>query len=73
VLRGREEWTPEAIVTAMRAGEEKHVALDVPIPVHILYMTAWVDAGGGLHFQKDIYGYDAAQSRSRAAGARASD
>jgi murein L,D-transpeptidase YcbB/YkuD len=73
VLRGRPEWTPEAIVAAMRAGDERHVALDAPIPVHIVYLTAWVDAGGGLHFQKDIYGYDAAQGHPRASGARASD
>ena len=60
-------------VTAMRAGDERHVKLEAPIPVHIVYMTAWVDAGGGLHFQNDIYGYDAAQASPRAAGARASD
>ena len=72
VLRGRPEWTPEAIVTAMRAGDERHVKLEAPIPVHIVYLTAWVDAGGGLHFQKDIYGYDAAQANPRATGARAS-
>jgi L,D-transpeptidase YcbB len=65
VLRGRSEWTPEAIVAAMRAGDERHVKLEAPIPVHIVYMTAWVDAGGGLHFQNDIYGYDARQANAR--------
>lgn len=45
----------------MRSGSERHVALRTPIPVHIVYMTAWVDPNGGLHFQNDVYGYDRAQ------------
>ena len=61
VLRDQPEWTPDAIRTAMRAGNERHVKLSQPIPVHIIYMTAWVDDKGGLHFQDDIYGYDARQ------------
>ncbi len=72
VLRDRPEWTPEAILTAMRAGEEQHVKLNAPIPVHIVYFTASVDASGGLHFQRDVYGYDAVQARPRS-GSRASD
>jgi murein L,D-transpeptidase YcbB/YkuD len=72
VLRDRPEWTPEAIFTAMRAGEEQHVKLNAPIPVHIVYVTAWVDASGGMHFLRDVYGYDAVQARARSAS-RASD
>ena len=63
VLRDQPEWTSDAIRTAMRAGEERHVKLGDKIPVHIVYMTAWVDEQGGLHFADDVYGYDARQSR----------
>jgi murein L,D-transpeptidase YcbB/YkuD len=70
VLRDQPEWTADAILAAMRAGEEKHVALKAPIPVHIVYFTAWVDAAGGLHFQPDVYGYDARQASRRGAGSR---
>jgi len=63
VLRDRPEWTAEHISTAMNAGVEKYVQLDNTIPVHIVYFTAWVDEGGGLHFLPDIYGYDARQSK----------
>jgi murein L,D-transpeptidase YcbB/YkuD len=63
VLRDQPEWTADAIRTAMRSGNERHVKLSQPIPVHIIYMTAWVDDGGGLHFQDDVYGYDARQAR----------
>ena len=30
--------------------------------MHIVYFTAWVDENGGLHFQPDVYGYDAKHS-----------
>ena len=59
VLRGDPKWDDESIREAMSAGVEKHVRLREPIPVHLVYFTAWVDETGGLHFQPDIYGYDA--------------
>jgi murein L,D-transpeptidase YcbB/YkuD len=62
VLRHQPEWTPAAIHAAMRAGHERHVKLTAPIPVHIVYMTAWVDDLGSLHLEDDVYGYDARQS-----------
>ena len=58
VLRGYSEWDEAHILEAMHAGVEKQVKLTQPIPVHIVYFTAWVDDAGGLHFQPDIYGYD---------------
>lgn len=61
VLRDQTMWTPDRIERVMHAGDEKHVALDEPLPVHVLYFTAWVDDGGMVHFEKDIYGYDARQ------------
>jgi murein L,D-transpeptidase YcbB/YkuD len=65
VLRDQSEWTDDAIHAAMRSGNERHVKLTEPIPVHIVYMTAWVDEQGGPHFEEDVYGYDARQSRAR--------
>jgi murein L,D-transpeptidase YcbB/YkuD len=61
VLRDVPEWTPEAITAAMESGQEKAVKLKAPIPVYIVYMTAWVH-DGGVRFLKDIYGHDAGQA-----------
>lgn len=58
VLRDQSEWTPERIGSAMHAGQENHVSLKKPLPVYILYFTAWVDDSGMLHTEKDVYGYD---------------
>jgi len=61
VLREQPEWTPDAIAAAMTSGQEKHVKLATPIPVYIVYKTAWVH-DGGVRFLKDLYGYDADQA-----------
>ena len=58
VLRDQPEWTPEAIDAAMKSGQEHHVKLESPLPVYILYKTAWVH-DGGVRFLKDLYGHDA--------------
>ena len=61
VLRDQPEWTAESIDAAMKSGQEKHVKLKTPIPVYILYKTAWVH-DGGVRFLKDLYGHDADQA-----------
>jgi murein L,D-transpeptidase YcbB/YkuD len=63
VLRDQPAWTDDAIQTAMRSGDERHVKLSRSIPIYIVYFSAWVDARGGLHFADDVYGYDARQAR----------
>jgi murein L,D-transpeptidase YcbB/YkuD len=63
VLRGQPEWTRERIVSAMHSGSEKWVKLKEPLPVYILYMTAWVDTDGPVQFREDIYGHDQKQEK----------
>ena len=43
----------------LRTGRESRVNLVEPVPVHIIYRTAYTDARGKLNFRKDIYGRDA--------------
>ena len=40
-------------------GQETQVDLEVHIPVHLVYWTAWVDDDGGLNFRNDVYGRNA--------------
>jgi hypothetical protein len=58
VLRDDPAWDNEAIKAAMYSGEERHVKLDRPLPVHIVYFTAWPDASGAVRFYDDVYGWD---------------
>lgn len=43
----------------LATGRERYVTLARPIPVHIVYRTAWVDPDGRPQFRADIYGRDA--------------
>jgi murein L,D-transpeptidase YcbB/YkuD len=58
LLRGYPEWTRPAILAAIDKGEERTVKLPEPIPVYILYCTAWVDDAGEVCFRNDVYGRD---------------
>ena len=51
-------WTAERLRAAIDAGAQQTVLLPQPVPVHLLYWTAWVDAGGLLQFREDIYDRD---------------
>jgi len=52
-------WDEEEVRTAMRGKTPQRVSLRTPLPVHVLYWTAWVDEDGLLHFRNDIYDRDA--------------
>jgi murein L,D-transpeptidase YcbB/YkuD len=60
LLQDQEGWDAQRIEEAMAADETLRVLLDDPLPVHILYRTAWVDGEGELQFRTDIYERDAA-------------
>ncbi len=34
------------------------------VPVHLMYMTAWIDQEGNIHFNEDVYGRDAELNRA---------
>ena len=40
------------------SGATRTVRLDEPLPVHILYWTAWVDDRGRVQFRDDVYSVD---------------
>lgn len=41
--------------------EQKEIDLNDSIPIHIVYLTSWVDEDGTLQFREDIYNYDSMQ------------
>lgn len=44
----------------LATGRETVVDLDTPIPVHLVYFTAWPTEGGRIAYLSDIYGRDTA-------------
>ncbi len=51
-------WTPERIQYYLDRGEHKIVGLPKPIPVYVVYLTAWMDGSGTVQFRDDVYGRD---------------
>lgn len=58
VVEGDPVWSIERLDRASASGREITVHLARPIPVRILYRTAWVDRQGRLQLRDDVYGRD---------------
>jgi murein L,D-transpeptidase YcbB/YkuD len=56
VLRG--SWTRARIQAAFGQRTSRTVPLAEPLPIHLVYRTAWVQDDGVVHFRPDMYGYD---------------
>jgi murein L,D-transpeptidase YcbB/YkuD len=57
-LLGPQGWSGETIESVLDASETRRVPVERSVPVHVLYLTAFVDAEGAVNFRQDIYGRD---------------
>src|SRR3546814_17390278 len=64
VLAGIEGWSRERIEAAIASGERTIVTLSQPLPVHVSYLTSWVNKDGSVHFRNDVYGRAAALAKA---------
>jgi murein L,D-transpeptidase YcbB/YkuD len=51
-------WNRGRVDEVVKGGKTTYVKLVRPIPLHIVYMTAWVDEQGIANFRNDIYKRD---------------
>ncbi|MBI2254814.1 MAG: L,D-transpeptidase family protein [Proteobacteria bacterium] len=58
VLKDDPEWPASRIDDVLKTAKTTLVKLKDPLPVHITYVTAWVDEDGVMQFRKDAYSYD---------------
>jgi L,D-transpeptidase YcbB len=58
VLREFPTWTRERIDTIVAQRTEQSLLLKHPIPVHVVYCTAWKEKDGLVQFRQDYYGLD---------------
>ncbi len=56
LLQGTGLSTMDSLTAAISSQETREIAIPSPIPVYIVYMTAWVDPDGTIQFRPDIYG-----------------
>ena len=57
VLGGEKGWNRDHIDQTVASGKRTVVGLTTPLPIHITYLTAWVD-NGRANFRSDIYKQD---------------
>jgi L,D-transpeptidase YcbB len=62
LLKSDPNWSRAKIDAAVEARTNRGVPLAAPLPVHLVYDTAWVDDAGTVQFRADVYGRDKKQS-----------
>jgi murein L,D-transpeptidase YcbB/YkuD len=67
LLLSRQGWDPERLTQAVANRDRQVVTLAEPVPVYLVYWTAWAESNGDLHFRDDIYGRDETLLRAMAA------
>ena len=58
LLTDMPEWPLERRKQILEKKDTRVVALRSPVPVYLLYQTAWMDERGVIQFREDIYGRD---------------
>lgn len=51
-------WTPDSILAAWEQGMREDIKLDVQVPIHTTYITAWANRQGTVSFRDDVYQFD---------------
>jgi murein L,D-transpeptidase YcbB/YkuD len=59
LLRQDPRWTRDSLLLALDEAVDRSVPLPEPMPIHLLYWTAWADMDGTIQFRRDIHGRDA--------------
>lgn len=63
LLRDYPQWDQTSIQDTIAQRREKYITLKEKLPVYLVYLTAWADANGHVHFRNDIYGHDKALAK----------
>ncbi len=52
-------WNPQSVLQAWDQGMREDIKLDVQVPIHTTYITAWANRQGSVSFRDDVYNFDA--------------
>jgi murein L,D-transpeptidase YcbB/YkuD len=58
LLAAEPGWDAERLAAEAATGRNLQIPLSRPVPVAIVYVTAWIDPMGTLQFRPDLYGKD---------------
>jgi len=57
-LLRNQSWNQDRLEKTVDSGRHRTVVLKKPIPVHLVYFTAWMGPSGSVNFREDIYDQD---------------
>jgi murein L,D-transpeptidase YcbB/YkuD len=57
-LLAGQNWDKDRLSQAVADSRRQVIILEDPVPVYLVYRTAWAATDGEIHFAEDIYGYD---------------
>ena len=60
LLRDNGGWDVSTVEAMFNSGETLEVPLQVQVPIHTTYITAWANRQGTVSFRDDVYAFDAA-------------
>ncbi|WP_185113948.1 L,D-transpeptidase family protein [Fulvivirga imtechensis] len=52
------DWDKEKVLKRIKEEKTSTAVLRHQMPVHIVYLSCWVDENGRINFRKDVYSYD---------------
>ncbi len=55
LLADKQDWSLDQIGEVLRASRPLTAVLQTPVPVHLVYVTAWVNQSGAVQFRDDVY------------------
>ena len=58
LLKAQESRPKEFFQSTLKTGRETQVDLKTPLPVHIIYRTAFTQPKGKINYRRDVYGRD---------------
>jgi murein L,D-transpeptidase YcbB/YkuD len=64
LLKHQPGWDLPQIESYISRYETKHIAIKEPVPVYLMYWTAWVDNEGRLQLRDDVYSRDKVDASS---------
>lgn len=59
LIAGERPWSEQDTDRHIGSGHTHALPLREPVAIYIVYLTAWVDDDGTVHFRRDLYGRDA--------------
>jgi L,D-transpeptidase YcbB len=66
LLRLQSSHDPDSLDDILASGSEKWIRLERPLPVFLLYFTAWAQDDGSVRFHRDVYGRSEAMDEQAA-------